>query len=49
MRARTFGAVLAAVAVGYLLLTQPEVVGVAVMLLLLVAVWRFRPRLGVRR
>ena len=49
MRARTFGVVLATVAVGYLLLTQPEIVGITVMLLLLVAVWRFRPRMGVRR
>ncbi|WP_433714465.1 hypothetical protein ACQP2U_10325 [Nocardia sp. CA-084685] len=49
MKARTFGVVVAAVAVGYLLLTNPEVVGVTVMLLVLVAVWRFRPRMGVRR
>lgn len=49
MRARTFGFAVAAVSVGYLVLTQPEVVGVMVMLLVLVAVWRFRPRIGVRR
>ena len=49
MRARTFGVLLASVAVGFVLLTNPEVVAVTVMLLALVAIWRFRPRMGVRR
>ncbi|WP_328435508.1 hypothetical protein [Nocardia puris] len=39
-----------AVAVGYLLLTAPDVVGFVVMLLGAVALWRMRPRrMGVRR
>lgn len=49
MRARTFGFVLAVVAVGYLVLTAPGVVGVTVMLLGAVALWRAGRRVGVRR
>ncbi|MEV0294213.1 hypothetical protein [Nocardia sp. NPDC050710] len=49
MRARTFGFALAAVAVGYLVLTAPGVVGFTVMLLGAVALWRASRRWGVRR
>ncbi len=49
MRAKTFGLALAAVAVGYLVLTAPGVVGFTVMLLCAVAFWRASRRWGVRR
>ncbi|MGY2093246.1 hypothetical protein [Nocardia gipuzkoensis] len=49
MRARTFGLAVAAVAVGYLVLTAPEVVGFTVMVLGGVAFWRASRRWGVRR
>lgn len=49
MRARTFGLALAAVSIGFLVLTAPEVVGFTIMLLGAVALWRMRPRSGVRR
>ncbi|WP_280422146.1 hypothetical protein [Nocardia carnea] len=49
MRARTFGFALAAISVGFLVLTAPEVVGFTVMLLGAIALWRMRPRKGVRR
>ncbi|WP_406272498.1 hypothetical protein OH799_32885 [Nocardia sp. NBC_00881] len=49
MRARTFGTAVAAVSVGFLTLTHPAVVGVTVMLLVAVAVWRSSRRWGVRR
>jgi hypothetical protein len=49
MRPRTFGFALVSVAVGYLVLTAPEVVGFTVMLLVAVALWRSGRRWGVRR
>lgn len=49
MRARTFGLVAAAVAVGYLVLTAPEVVGITVMVLGGVALWRSSRQWGLRR
>ncbi|MBF6296808.1 hypothetical protein IU459_04520 [Nocardia amamiensis] len=49
MRARTFGFAVAAVSVGFLTLTHPEVVGFTVMLLGAVAFWRVSRRWGVRR
>ncbi|WP_405180248.1 hypothetical protein OG225_02605 [Nocardia sp. NBC_01377] len=49
MRAKTFGFALAAVAVGYLVLTAPGVVGFTVMLLGAIAFWRASRRWGVRR
>ncbi|WP_280413771.1 hypothetical protein [Nocardia carnea] len=49
MRTRTFGIAIAAVSVGFLVLTTPEVVGFTVMLLGAIALWRVRPRSGVRR
>lgn len=49
MRARTFGLAVAAISVGFVVLTAPEVVGLTVMLLGAVAFWRMRPRKGVRR
>ncbi len=49
MRARTFGLAVAAVSIGFLMLTAPEVVGFTVMLLGAIAFWRIRPRKGVRR
>jgi uncharacterized membrane protein len=49
MRARTFCLAVAAVAVGYLALTAPEVVGFTVMLLGAVAFWLASRRWGVRR
>lgn len=51
MRARTFGLAIAAVAIGYLVLRAPDLVGFTVMLLAVVALWRVagRSRLGVRR
>lgn len=49
MRARTFGLAVGAVAVGYLVLTAPEVVGLTVMLLGAIALWRGSCRWGVRR
>ncbi|MFI2473888.1 hypothetical protein [Nocardia xishanensis] len=51
MRGRTFCLAVAAVAVGYFVLTAPELVGFTVMLLAVVALWRVagRSRLGVRR
>lgn len=49
MRIRTFGLAIAAVSVGFLVLTAPEVVGFTVMLLGAIALWRMRPRKGVRR
>lgn len=49
MRARTFGLALAAVSIGFLVLTAPEVIGLTVMLLGAIAFWRMRPRSGVRR
>ena len=49
MRARTFGFAFAAVAVGYLVLTAPSVVGFTVMLLGAIALWRASRRWGVRR
>lgn len=49
MRVRTFGFALAAISVGFLVLTAPEVVGFTVMLLGAIALWRMRPRKGVRR
>lgn len=49
MRARTFGLAIAAMAVGYLVLTHPAVVGFTVMLLGAFALWRSSRRMGVRR
>lgn len=49
MRAKTFGFGVAAISVGFLVLTAPEVVGFAVMLFGAIALWRLRPRTGVRR
>lgn len=49
MRARTFGLVVAAVAVGYLVLTAPEVVGITVVLMGGFALWRSSRQWGVRR
>jgi hypothetical protein len=49
MRARTFGLAVAAVAVGYLVLTAPEVVGITVMVLGGFALWRCSRQWGVRR
>lgn len=49
MQARTFGLVVAAVAVGYLVLTAPEVVGFTLMVLGAVGFWRASRRWGVRR
>ncbi|WP_157119827.1 hypothetical protein [Nocardia xishanensis] len=51
MRARTFYVAIAGIAVGYFVLTAPELVGFTVMLLAVVALWRVagRSRLGVRR
>ncbi|PXX66939.1 hypothetical protein DFR70_103694 [Nocardia tenerifensis] len=49
MRARTFGLALAAVAIGYLVLTHAAVVGFTVMLLGAIALWRSSRRWGVRR
>lgn len=50
MRARTFGLAVAAISVGFLVLTAPEVVGFTVMLLGAITLWRIRPRrMGVRR
>ncbi|MFG3618013.1 hypothetical protein [Nocardia sp. NPDC047654] len=49
MRARTFILAVAAIAVGYLVLTAPEVVGFAVMLLGAIAFWRSSRRWKVRR
>lgn len=49
MRARTFGVAVAAVAVAYAVLTVPALVGLTVMLVALVAIWRSARRMGVRR
>ncbi|MBF6205934.1 hypothetical protein [Streptomyces gardneri] len=49
MRARPYGLAFAAVAVGYLVLTAPAVVGFTVMLLGGFAFWRASRRWGVRR
>jgi len=49
MRARTFGLAMASVAVGYMILTAPGVVGFTVMLLGAIAFWRASRRWGVRR
>lgn len=49
MRNRTFGLAIAAISVGFLVLTTPEIVGFAVMLVGAIAMWRMRPRKGVRR
>ncbi|WP_156371027.1 hypothetical protein [Nocardia arizonensis] len=49
MRARTFGLAVVAVAVGYVLLTAPQVVGFTVMVLGAFAFWRLVRRSGVRR
>ncbi|MFI5535882.1 hypothetical protein ACIA5H_05770 [Nocardia sp. NPDC051900] len=49
MQARTYGLVVAAVAVGYLVLTAPELVGITVVLLGGFAFWRSSRRWGVRR
>ncbi|MFI9636623.1 MULTISPECIES: hypothetical protein [unclassified Nocardia] len=49
MRARTFGLAVAAIAVGYLVLTAPEVVGFTVMSLGVIAFWRTSRRWKVRR
>ncbi len=49
MRARTFGFAVVAVALGYAVLTAPEVVGFTVMLLGAIAFWRSSRRWGVRR
>lgn len=49
MRARTFGAAIAMVAVGYLVLTNPAIVGFTVMLVGALALWRSTRRWGVRR
>lgn len=49
MRGRTFVFAVVAVAVGYLVLTAPEVVGFTVMVLGGVALWRSSRRWGVRR
>lgn len=49
MRARTFGVMVAAVAVGYLVLTAPEVVVFTAMVLGGVAFWRASRRWRVRR
>ncbi|MFE9323552.1 hypothetical protein ACIHDR_19555 [Nocardia sp. NPDC052278] len=49
MRARTFGFAVAAVSIGYLVLTHPAVVGFTVMLLGAFAFWGASRRWGVRR
>ncbi|WP_216916348.1 hypothetical protein [Nocardia noduli] len=49
MRAKTFGFAVAAVAVGYLMLTAPGIAGFTVMLLGAIAFWRASRRWGVRR
>ncbi|MFF0529560.1 hypothetical protein ACFYT3_14320 [Nocardia amikacinitolerans] len=51
MRPRTFLLAVVAVAVGYLVLMAPELVGFTVMLLAAIALWRLagRSRRGVRR
>ncbi|WP_435590777.1 hypothetical protein [Nocardia sp. bgisy118] len=49
MRPRTFFLAVAAVAVGYLVLTAPELIGFTVMLFGAVALWRSSRRWGVRR
>ncbi len=49
MRVRTFGFVVAVVAVGFLALSAPEFFGALVMLLGAVALWRSTRRAGVRR
>ncbi len=49
MRARTAGLAVAGVAVGYVLLTAPGVVGFVLMVLATVAFWRASRRWGVRR
>lgn len=49
MRGRTFLFSVAAISSGFLVLTAPEVVGFAVMLIGAIAIWRMRPRKGGRR
>lgn len=49
MRARTAGIAIAMVAVGYVLLTAPAVLGFVLMVLGALAFWRGSRRLGVRR
>ncbi len=49
MKARTFGLAIAAVAIGYAVLTAPEVVGFTVVLLGAAWLWRSTRRSGVRR
>lgn len=49
MRGRTFGFAIAAVSIGYLVLTAPEVVGFTALLLGAVALWRSSRQWGVRR
>ncbi|MGV9616282.1 hypothetical protein [Nocardia xishanensis] len=49
MRPRTFLVALSAVAVGYLVLTAPELVGFALMVFGAVALWRSSRRWAVRR
>ncbi|MEV6361336.1 MULTISPECIES: hypothetical protein [Nocardia] len=49
MRARTFAIAVAAVSVGMLILTAPEVVGFTVMVLGAIALWRSSKRAGLRR
>lgn len=49
MRAKTFGFSVAVVAVGFLVLTHPAVVGFTVMVLGALALWRWSRRWGVRR
>ncbi|WP_280449340.1 hypothetical protein [Nocardia brasiliensis] len=49
MRAKTFGFVIAAVAVGVAVLSAPELLGFTVMLLGAIALWRSTRKSGVRR
>ncbi|WP_459549897.1 hypothetical protein [Nocardia sp. X0981] len=49
MRIRTFVMSVAAISIGFLILTAPEILAFSVMLLGAIALWRMRPRSGVRR
>jgi hypothetical protein len=49
MRAKTIAISVAAISVGYLVLAAPEVLAFTVTLLGAIALWRMRPRKGVRR